>query len=338
MIKHIGEYVGGRRTRIRTKHLVRFSAERETMSRLLHAIRVLLNEAPPPPVPEPSGSVVSELVVRTLTTLQSLTGRFYPFIEGREAWTLPAPPRASLAGKEAQAVPPKELWAGYCDKAEDYLATGKRHTEQMVQVLGDAGCPLPHGGRILDFGCAAGRMTRWLLEVAPDNEIWGCDVRSRHVLWCQQHLDSRLRFVTTTTAPHLPFDDEHFNLVYACSVFTHIGELEDMWLLELRRVLKRGGVAFLTVHDSSLMRLLLDCPRTSWLYDTPLRRDFVRRWNELGLKEDEFGMLVMGGEPGNTQVFHDTEFLKQRWGQFLDIKAIVPSGHDYQTAVVATRP
>lgn len=49
------------------------------------------------------------------------------------------------------------------------------------------------------------------------------------------------RFVTTTTLPHLPFADGYFHMIHAGSVFTHIADLAEAWLLEIRRVLARAG-------------------------------------------------------------------------------------------------
>jgi SAM-dependent methyltransferase len=283
----------------------------------------------------------TDSLARASTSLQSVSARFYPFAEGADAWILPPPPPGRAHAPDAFAVPPQKLWAGYCDKADDYLASGKRDVEQMIELLKRAGCPIAaeeKDCRILDFGCAAGRMTRWLPGLAPRSEIWGADIRSEHILWCQQNLGPRLRFVTSTTFPHLPFEDRSFDLVYAWSVFTHIGELEDAWLLELRRILKPEGWAFLTVHDSSLMRFLRDCPPSSWIYNTSLRMTLIEHWKRMGLEEGSFGMLVVAGQPGNTQVFHDTGFLTQRWGQIVQIREIVPNGHGYQTAIIAQRP
>jgi ubiquinone/menaquinone biosynthesis C-methylase UbiE len=42
--------------------------------------------------------------------------------------------------------------------------------------------------------------------------------------------------------PPLPFPDDHFDLVFSSSVFTHIDEhAQDLWLAELRRVTQPGA-------------------------------------------------------------------------------------------------
>lgn len=48
-------------------------------------------------------------------------------------------------------------------------------------------------------------------------------------------------------------------MVYGFSVFTHLDErMQDMWLLELRRVLNPGGILLLTVHGERAANALLD--------------------------------------------------------------------------------
>ena len=93
-------------------------------------------------------------------------------------------------------------------------------------------------------------MLRWLHDVSDSCEIWGTEIRFRAgSLGVKQYLSPPFHFATTTTSPHLPFEDRYFGLIYAGSVFTHIDDLADAWFLELRRALRPGGRLFITVHD-----------------------------------------------------------------------------------------
>ena len=99
-------------------------------------------------------------------------------------------------------------------------------------------------------------MIRHLEDFAESSEIWGLDINAEQIFWCKQHLDPPFHFATTTTIPHLPFEDGYFDFVYAGSVFTHIDDLADSWLLELRRVLSRDGRLYVTIHDNRTIELL----------------------------------------------------------------------------------
>jgi len=56
---------------------------------------------------------------------------------------------------------------------------------------------------------------------------------------------------TGLTMPILPFPDNHFDVIYDFSVFMHIKFQWDMWLLELKRVLKPGGLLIQTIHTEN---------------------------------------------------------------------------------------
>jgi ubiquinone/menaquinone biosynthesis C-methylase UbiE len=95
----------------------------------------------------------------------------------------------------------------------------------MRNLLDEDGFQFLPGQRIMELGCAAGRMLRCFSEEAKNSEVWGTDISSEHIIWCQQNLSPPFNFFTNTTAAHLPFPDSYFDLIYAGSVFTHISEL-----------------------------------------------------------------------------------------------------------------
>jgi len=118
-------------------------------------------------------------------------------------------------------VPPKELWQGYGETVEWYLESGRRHVADMFDMLREANVVVKSGSHILDFGCAAGRMTRWLIDQAEKWDVWGVDIASENILWCQQNLTPPLNFFSNTTVPHLPYKDASFDFIFSRSVFPH---------------------------------------------------------------------------------------------------------------------
>jgi SAM-dependent methyltransferase len=225
-------------------------------------------------------------------------------------------------------VPPKELWEGYGDTEADYLACGRADMAAMLDILRAGGARPEELFRVLEFGCAAGRMLRFYPYTGDKSEIWGVDIKARHIVRCQQHLPPPFRFATTTTAPHLPFEDNYFDLVYCGSVFTHIGDLADAWFLELRRVLRRGGHAYITVHDKHSVHLLLtkyrDVPGYRFLTDSLRRLD-----EKTSLLSQDYACFSMGSEP-KTQVFYDADYLVRKWALFATILSVTQEAYGYQ--------
>lgn len=73
-----------------------------------------------------------------------------------------------------------------------------------------------------------------------------------------QRVQRHLRFARSTengTLPPLSFPDEHFDMVYVQSIFTHMDvPTQRRWLAEIRRILRRGGVFYFTTHGEYYRR------------------------------------------------------------------------------------
>jgi ubiquinone/menaquinone biosynthesis C-methylase UbiE len=139
-------------------------------------------------------------------------------------------------------------------------------------------------------------------------------------------------FATITTTPHLPFEDNYFDLVYAGSVFTHISDLTDSWFLELRRVVRRNGYLYITIHDKRTVELLL-----TKFKDHPLFFDFVPMVESFcertGVRSQNYAYFRMLADP-MSQVFYDEEYLARKWSQWAEVISITPEAHDHQTALL----
>ncbi|MBK9228815.1 MAG: hypothetical protein IPL67_17600 [Ignavibacteria bacterium] len=69
-------------------------------------------------------------------------------------------------------IPPKDLWLGYGHNAKEYLY-GKEQIKKMNEILAKNGYDITRMKSILDFGCGAGRMIRWLKPYSEESTIWG---------------------------------------------------------------------------------------------------------------------------------------------------------------------
>lgn len=190
------------------------------------------------------GLIKSQLLRITSSPLLGYIIPFLPYRPDRNAYIVEKTEKNYTKTQKTQSgltlpIPPTKLWLGYGPTQEDYLERGKRHTSQMLSILESDGLRIGEDNRILDFGCGAGRMIRWLSHLSDNCEIWGTDISAEHIYWCREYLSPPFHFVTSTIYPHLPFEDNYFDLVYAGSVFSHIDDLADAWLLELRRITKK---------------------------------------------------------------------------------------------------
>jgi SAM-dependent methyltransferase len=156
-------------------------------------------------------------------------------------------------------VPPIELME-YGEPADRHLATGKQNVAEMLSALKESGFRWKRCKRVLEFGCSNGKLVRWLEPFAAGREIWGVDVQADKVMWAMENLSPPFRFATTTTVPHMPFPDGHFGLIFAGSVFTHLGELHVAWLSELTRLLAPGGFLYITLHDETAIKAASEDP------------------------------------------------------------------------------
>src|SRR6187549_1305333 len=101
---------------------------------------------------------------------------FVKSLPGENAYCIkPSNPTAKLPEGVRFPIPPKDLWVGYASDAEGYISTGKYHVTEMTRALEQSGFSIGSAKRILEFGCAAGRMIRHLPEIAPNAQLWGVD-------------------------------------------------------------------------------------------------------------------------------------------------------------------
>jgi SAM-dependent methyltransferase len=103
--------------------------------------------------------------------------------------------------------------------------------------------------RIYDWGCGPGRVIRHMPEVVNNGcEFYASDYNEAYVQWCQANLPG-ITVKKNELSPPLPFENELFDLVYGISIFTHLSEQKHYdWLNEHLRVLKQGGILFITTH------------------------------------------------------------------------------------------
>lgn len=159
---------------------------------------------------------------------------------------------------------------------------------------------------MLDFGCGSGRLLRQFLDEAETAELRGCDIDEEMVAWVREHLCPPVAGAEVNgERPPLPYPDDHFDLVTALSVFTHIADGWSDWLLELRRVMKPDGMLIATFLDSSCAGSLGSMP-----------------WDEERVGMSAFGFA--DPEMDWPNVLHSHWWLREHWGRAFEVVELLP--------------
>jgi SAM-dependent methyltransferase len=107
--------------------------------------------------------------------------------------------------------------------------------------------PITPDKRLLDFGVAWGRIYRFFLKDFAPGNLTGIDIDPAFIALCKELMPYG-SFELNQGHPPLSFEDRSFDFVTAYSVFSHLSaEVATAWVDEFARVLRPGGVMFLTV-------------------------------------------------------------------------------------------
>jgi SAM-dependent methyltransferase len=214
-------------------------------------------------------------------------------------------------------LPPVSERMGYSADNEEYLSWG-RYDKELVEAQLRKHHSKGEDISILDFGCSSGRVLRHFYENARRKrwKLHGVDIQARPIQWMRENFTNDFCVSTGTVQPHLHFADNHFDVVYGVSVFTHIKFLWDAWLLELRRVLKPGGLLIQTFHSEH-----------AWNYYYQNRdQDWVRNNHSpsMLLHEQMPHDYFYYGDISMSQVFWKREVARKFWSRYLEVIEILP--------------
>jgi len=190
---------------------------------------------------------------------------------------------------------------------EHYLESGRDSLAAIHDMLARNGVDPLAAGDVLDFGCGSGRVLRhW--PRTPGIRLTGSDYNPALIAWCRRNYRG-IRFTVNTLDGPLPHADASFDFSYAWSVFTHLSEdLGDHWIRELHRVLRPGGLLFVTMHG-----------------------EFYASWmSAQELQAFRAGDVVVhrGGASGTNvcAVFHNPASVRRKFGERFELLDHQPGG------------
>lgn len=297
---------------------------------LRHRVPAPLRSVARRAVLDPVRGLARGSAARAIDRSLAISAKAIPIQPDTDTLVLGLPRAVGADGDTDPPLPSGELWG----VDADYLESGAFHVGELRRQLADVGVSLDDLGPILDFGCGTGRMTRHLSDHAREHDVWGVDVNAAGIAWAQQHLAPPLRFAACTSFPHLPFEDGAFDLVYAASVFTHISELADAWLLELRRITRPGGHLWLTVQDQRFVDGIRATPPEQHNWLNTFLDDNAELVARLGRDASMVAVNRLGGDP---MVLHDRASLVAAWGQHLEVVAVVDQAFYEQSALICRK-
>jgi SAM-dependent methyltransferase len=170
--------------------------------------------------------------------------------------------------------------------------------------------------RILDWGCGSGRMLRYFPDTVAA-KLTGIDIDGDAIEWCRQAFPFG-EFMRVETEPPTPIATETFDLIYANSVMTHLGERTHLaWLQELHRLAKPKAIILLTTFGDLAW----------WKTQFPARlfRDWRIRQSgffDAGMNMD---LDCIGIGEYYRNVFISPEYIASNWSRFFEIIDFVPA-------------
>ncbi len=269
-------------------------------------------------------SQVAEQAVRRMRAEYTVMPRF-AFHQPTDYLMESAPPEFDppvfVAGEHLPLPPPAERMGYPADDAE-YLDMG-RYDADLIRVRIDEHRGLQGGLSILDFGCSTGRVLRHFYNEhrARGWNLHGVDIQARCIEWLRRHFPPEFVVHVGTVMPHLPFEDNSMDVVYGISVFTHTKYLWDFWLLELRRILKPGGLLIQTIHTEA-----------AWDFYHRLRNE---EWIRQALPPRVYDVPSMDvdwfhyGDIGASQTFWKREIAREFWGRYVEVLDVLPPPEKY---------
>lgn len=225
--------------------------------------------------------------------------------------------------------PPRHLQERDCGGYfEDFLTSGQIVCLELDTILRPVDKTLNDFSRILEFGCGVGRVIRALFYRRGGKGLYGTDIDSEAIAWCQDNYGNLATFDVNEAEPPTRYPDDYFDFIYAISVFTHLPEdMQFRWLGELARITKPQGYLVLSVHGANHFGR---GPGRS------LGGIELRCVEDKGFFYNEETSLTEGLPDFYKSTWHLPHYIKARWSEYFDILDVIEDaiGGNHQAAVL----
>jgi SAM-dependent methyltransferase len=150
---------------------------------------------------------------------------------------------------------------------EEFFETGRQEIQAVFDELRTADIEVDTHSIALDFGCGVGRLTQALAR--RFDACIGVDISGRMIELANEYnkFPDTCTYREVGTGDLSEFEDRSFGFVYSSIVLQHVPEASArVYILELCRVLRSGGVAVLQAPSHARLRLVDRLARASTRY------------------------------------------------------------------------
>ena len=266
-------------------------------------------DAVAPHVPQPALDFTGKLALRFLFWYSDLKKNRYA-AQRRLAAIPPAPLRYRVWGDPDIRT---FLWSGQCCRKNILAALQKINRE------------LNSFQHMLDFGCGCGRILMFINDdLNPSSRLLGTDIDREAIDWCSQSLSHN--FQVNTHHPPLDLPSNCYDLILAIAVFRHFNEEDQfLWLNELKRVSKPGGIVLISLHG--------------WFCWKSFSPEEVYTLNTKGflikpLKDPYLRSIYPDWYQGS---YHNKAYVMDRYASYFDILHYLPQGIENETDLIILR-
>lgn len=155
------------------------------------------------------------------------------------------PELLSYKNRMSSANPPLEI---HSMQRQDIFSGDLYSGDMVVSAVMRGGKRIIDGGHYLDFGCSSGALVRNMWAGFPNSYWYGSDPVKSSIDWATNNFPS-IDFIVSSQTPPLPFNENHFDGIYAISIWSHFSENAALnWFKEMHRIIKPSGFLMFTTH------------------------------------------------------------------------------------------
>jgi len=193
---------------------------------------------------------------------------------------------------------------------------------------------------VLDFGAGSGRVAIPLANLIKMARFCCVDVDREAIEYLAIELGESCEASVNGYIPPLCFEDNSFDFIYSISVWSHMPEdLSMAWLKEMQRMVKPGGIVFITVAGKVVLDQFKKHVPGQWAnvtIDAFNNDKFIyKEYPHIQSNEKHYPGISGKGSWGNTLIHKD--YVYAEWGALFDILEFEPSGMNGQQDIVVLR-